>query len=784
MNRISGWISCKLYLSFFFTLITAVSAQILINEVRPADETSDYCSYVELKNTGSGAQSLDGWIIKYTPSDAIQGNPGDGNNLGATGFIRIPGGITMQPDGYVVFYVGCSGNNSANVQYVPNKNPIPRFCNISLYDMPPTVNGALWYSSKFKDFVRFGPGNNPPREVVWDWESRSSDVWAAKHASGILVDIHVKNNQWPDTNDYVNTTGLAPDASISHDGTDSNSPEDWIFTMPTPGTPNETTRRPALPPLPPSPIEDNSQSAKPLTDTRPILYALSFDHFIQGDYPRDWFYHLMTSNVLEEQYQSAAKITGVFAVNKENGERGLWVSPSSYTVVNHNMAVAVFGDGSWTDYRMTFTVKESSGDIDQHQLCEFYVRLVDDTNRVEGYQFNLFGGTSVSVRNKYRHGADFGKVTIHRDVDFWGGGQESYQMLAENHNQIVNPGYNKLYVTLEVKGNKISSKYDNKLGGSFEISANDDTYKSGNVGLGLVYGNYIYNDILVEDLKDNPTGSVPVAVVSPIEGTKAINTDINFSAESSIYSGDQTKLKYLWDFGDGYRGQGQRPIHKFAAMGTYRVTCTLSDGENQTTDGFFITITASNDRTAPSNVSNLQADTKNGAIILTWDGASDDQSGISGYVIYRGTGSNPTVPLVTIRNITEFTDNSGKVGLNYYYRVKAINGVKSQSSSYSNEVHALKPVDLKRKFNNMKTWLMVKGNPTGKTKHITVYSPIKQAVTIQILSPDGKHISTIFRGTISGTKNWIWNTKDYNTGLYLIRLKMSDRILINKVFIL
>ena len=573
------------------SFVAGADAQVIINEVRPADETSAFSSFIELRNIGTADQKLDGWVIKYTPSSAIQDGPGYLDNLGTTGFYPIPAGITLSPGSLAVFYFGSAGANTAAEIYAPDKDPVPPFCNISLYSKVPTDNGGLWYGTTLQDFVRFGLGKTPPREVVWDYDSRTTDEWVAKQASGVIMDIFVKYKQWPDRDSYVDTTNLSNDASLSHGQTDTNSPKDWILTAATPGKPNSTspflipaTGERAAP-------ENNSLPTLPLTDTRHILYAASFDHQLQGDFPRDWYYYEMTSDVNNKQYGTPAKITGSFAVLKERGERGLWISPASYVVVNHNMAVASFGNKDWTDYRLTCTVKQTTGDFNRHQLCNFYLRLKDTPDCIEGYQFNLIGHTSISVRNALRHGADFGKVAIHKAADIWGGGQETFTQLTKNTARTVNPAYEKLAVTIEVKGNAIKAEYDNGKGGVLSMSAVDDAYSSGKVGIGAVYGNYVFNDILVEDLRAEPETGIPVARVVSEKETTIVNVPIEFSAAGSIYGGDQSMLTYLWDFGDGHRGRGQRPRHTFTKTGTYRVTCTLRDGTNQNTDGLFIKVT-------------------------------------------------------------------------------------------------------------------------------------------------------------------------------------------------
>ncbi|MBF0431122.1 MAG: PKD domain-containing protein, partial [Fibrobacteria bacterium] len=693
-----------------------------------------------------------------------------------------------------VFYFGCTGTNTSKVVYIPDMDPIMPYCNVTLYSRLPMRgeaeqgsyynNGGVFYGSSLKDFMRFGPGKEPPAEVVWDWDSRQIDDWWVKIATGILMDIYVKYNQWPDRHSYIDTKHLIKGTSISHNGTNTDSPKDWILTMATPGRPNETIKV-TMPVLTSPAAENNSLPALTLKDTRPILFAASFDHQVWGDYPRDWHYYEMVSDVLTRTYNVPAKITGAYAVHTEFGERGLWISPSSATVCNHNMATATFGDGAdWTDYRMTFTVKHTTGDHDRHQVCQFYMRIKDDPESIVGYQFNLFGGTSISVRNWQGTGADISLSNIHKGVDIWGGGEpySRSNQLVNDKAQTVNPFNDRLKVTLEAKGNKISSTYDNGRGGVLTLSATDDTYSSGKPAIGVVYGNYIYNNILVEDLSEPPAGNLPVCVIPQQKDTATLNEAFQFSAENSIYSGDQSKLTYLWDFGDGFKGSGQRPSHIYMGTGTYRVTCTISDGINSNTDGLFVTVTGPTDNTPPSNITDLKASVVNDVVTLSWSAATDAETGISGYTIYRGTSENPTTPLITVRNITEFIDHTGIASTTLHYRVKAHNGIKGGSANFSNNVSIqTETTSIKtRKF--ITPILSIFGNPASNKQQITVQLPRAQNITLEIVNTKAQVIHQLYSGKREKGKHiFSWNLQKSIPGLFFVRLKTKNHILSRKV---
>ncbi len=76
---------------------------------------------------------------------------------------------------------------------------------------------------------------------------------------------------------------------------------------------------------------------------------------------------------------------------------------------------------------------------------------------------------------------------------------------------------------------------------------------------------------------------------------------------------------------------------------------------------------------------------ENGRIVLSWQAPSDNGgASIISYIIYRGTSSGNETYLISIENISCFTDSNLIYGQHYYYRVSAINEVGE--SSWSAEV--------------------------------------------------------------------------------------------------
>jgi PKD repeat protein len=80
----------------------------------------------------------------------------------------------------------------------------------------------------------------------------------------------------------------------------------------------------------------------------------------------------------------------------------------------------------------------------------------------------------------------------------------------------------------------------------------------------------------VEILRNSPP--VPIFSVSPSKGS----TFTNFSFDGSrSYDPDGKVAKWLWDFGDGKRGNGEDVDHIYDQQGNYEVVLTVQDNKGQ-----------------------------------------------------------------------------------------------------------------------------------------------------------------------------------------------------------
>lgn len=106
------------------------------------------------------------------------------------------------------------------------------------------------------------------------------------------------------------------------------------------------------------------------------------------------------------------------------------------------------------------------------------------------------------------------------------------------------------------------------------------------------------------------------------------------------------------------------------------------------------TLNALADTTNPSDVTLLSATPVETKITLQWQPASDDESGVTGYTIYRGENPSPVTLYATVDDTTQFVDETFSESKTFYYRVKAKNLAGLLSKNFSNELSATTAPDV------------------------------------------------------------------------------------------
>src|SRR5439155_375964 len=86
--------------------------------------------------------------------------------------------------------------------------------------------------------------------------------------------------------------------------------------------------------------------------------------------------------------------------------------------------------------------------------------------------------------------------------------------------------------------------------------------------------------------------------------------------------------------------------------------------------------------TAPGAPRDLVATAGDASVSLSWAPPSSDCGApITNYKIYRGTSSNGESLLITVGNVSTYTDTGVTNGVTYYYVVTAVNGIGDSGAS-------------------------------------------------------------------------------------------------------
>ncbi|MEN8156479.1 MAG: LamG-like jellyroll fold domain-containing protein [Bacteroidota bacterium] len=104
-----------------------------------------------------------------------------------------------------------------------------------------------------------------------------------------------------------------------------------------------------------------------------------------------------------------------------------------------------------------------------------------------------------------------------------------------------------------------------------------------------------------------------------------------------------------------------------------------------TTDYPLLLLTLMDD-TEPSDVVLSSATPAETRVLLNWEPATDPESGIAGYDIFRDEVPGATTLLASVGNVTEYLNETYEESRQYYYRIKARNVAGLRSVNFSNEV--------------------------------------------------------------------------------------------------
>ena len=112
----------------------------------------------------------------------------------------------------------------------------------------------------------------------------------------------------------------------------------------------------------------------------------------------------------------------------------------------------------------------------------------------------------------------------------------------------------------------------------------------------------------------------------------------------------------------------------------YKVTAVNEVGEGPPSNEASATPVSGD--TAPSPPRSLSAAAGDARVALGWLApSSDGGSPITNYKIYRGTSSNGESLLITVGNVSTYTDTGVSNGVTYYYVVTAVNGIGDSGAS-------------------------------------------------------------------------------------------------------
>jgi pectate lyase len=167
------------------------------------------------------------------------------------------------------------------------------------------------------------------------------------------------------------------------------------------------------------------------------------------------------------------------------------------------------------------------------------------------------------------------------------------------------------------------------------------------------------------------------------------------------------------------------------------------------------------------------------AVTLSWADISDNETG---FLIERKEGDSWAGLVTTAAGDTSYTDNSLSANGSYFYRLKAIND--SLESFYTDSVAVQLTVGLE-KYREQEAILEVYPNPLSTYSTLKYSLHQQSVVTISVHDLTGKEIMTLESGIRSPGEYTIpVRANELDSGVYLIRFKANDTVLMKKVLVL
>ncbi len=180
----------------------------------------------------------------------------------------------------------------------------------------------------------------------------------------------------------------------------------------------------------------------------------------------------------------------------------------------------------------------------------------------------------------------------------------------------------------------------------------------------------------IDDAPQSPDTTPPsVSVTSPangatVSGTATVSasasddrgvTKVEFYLDGALQSAD-TALPYSWAWDTTTQANGS--LHSLTAK-AYDAA-----GNNTTSAAVSVTVNNVADTTPPTVPQNVTATAGRRSIKVAWSASTDD-TGVTGYEVWRATSATGTFSLLTTTTSTSYTNSGLARGSQYWYYVKA-----------------------------------------------------------------------------------------------------------------